>query len=95
MRDYELVCILRPATGDGDNAAVIERVKGFIDGLGGTITKCDEWGMRKLAYPIQGLREGYYVLLVFAMQPQVTKDLERDLKLTEAVIRHLLVRQGE
>lgn len=95
VRDYELVFIVNPQTGEENTEAVIERVKGFITNAGGEIAKVDPWGLRRLAYPIRDSRDGLYVVAQFKMEPKATADLERNLKLTEEILRYLLVRLGE
>ena len=95
MRDYELVLIVHPEVADEDVTGVIERVNGLITGGGGEITKTDPWGRRRLAYPIDGQREGYYVVEQIRMDPSKTTDLERSIRLMENIIRYLLVRVGE
>ncbi len=95
MRDYELVVIINPEVPDEENTRVIDRVGQLIGSGGGEITKTDPWGRRRLAYPINGHREGFYVVEQFRMQPEATGELERSLKLNEDIIRYLLVRIGE
>ena len=95
MRDYELVVIISPQVAEENVESITERVKQFVANAGGEVTKTDPWGLRKLAYPINDFREGYYVVLQFKMDPKGTNNLERDLKLTEEIIRYLLVRLGE
>ena len=95
VRDYELVFIIKPDVGDENTEGVIERVKQYIANANGEITKVEPWGLRKLAYPISDFREGYYVVMQFRMDPKATAELERSIRLTEDIIRHLLVRLGE
>ena len=61
---------------------------------GGTITDINRWGKRKLAYPIKSFKEGEYYLTQFKIDPSITHELESNLKLTEEILRHLLVRLG-
>ena len=92
MRDYELVFIVSPEVPDENVGTIIERVSDFITSRGGTVTKVDPWGRRKLAYPIDGHREGNYVLLQFRLDPRLTGELDTSLRISEDIIRHLLVR---
>ncbi len=94
MRDYELVYIIRPTAGEEEVAALNERVQGWIAGEGGEVQKVNPWGRRRLAYPIDRFRDGTYVQVNFRSQPNTLGGLERQLKLSEDVIRYLLVRQG-
>lgn len=92
MRDYEMVFIIHPEI-DGDEAeGVIDGVKDLITRNEGKVTKVESWGLRKLAYPIKKQQEGRYVLMEFDLEPQNISEIERVLKLTEPVIRHLIIR---
>jgi len=95
MREYELVVIINPEIPDEENTQVVDRVAQLIAAGGGEITKTDSWGRRRLAYPIDRHREGFYVVQQFRMAPEATAELERSLKLNEDIIRYLLVRIGE
>ncbi|MCL5074585.1 MAG: 30S ribosomal protein S6 [Chloroflexi bacterium] len=92
LRDYELMFIISPEVADDNIDNVIERVSHLVTNGGGEVAKVDPWGRRKLAYPIDGFREGSYVLLQFQAEPEAIKDLERNLLLSEDILRHLLVR---
>lgn len=97
MRPYELMTVLRPDLGGEDEFnAYIETLQGFITKQAGTITNVDHstpWGRRKLAYPIQDLTEGYYVLMHFDLDPTNVLELERSLKLAEPVLRYLMIQE--
>ncbi len=95
MRDYELVYIVTPEVADDELDKTVEKVNQFITGHGGSIDKIDRWGRRKLAYPIKDRREGNYVLTHFKFDPKDTTELESDLRISEDVLRHLLVKLGE
>jgi len=92
LRDYELVYILSPQLEAEALDAAIAKVNQNITGKGGSIASEDRWGKRKLAYPIKHFQEGTYVLLKFKMKPAFSKELETNLKITEEVLRHLLVK---
>jgi small subunit ribosomal protein S6 len=92
MRNYEFTFIAHPDVEDEGLAGVTEKVSQFITESGGQIANVDHWGRRRLAYPIQKQTEGYYVLMQVQLDPKSIGELERNLKLTEEVIRHLLVR---
>jgi small subunit ribosomal protein S6 len=92
MRNYELVLIVRPEVDEEGLAAVVETVKGVVKRGDGEVSKVDLWGLRRLAYPIQKLREGQYVLMYLDMATEGVAELERNLGLSEQVIRHLVVR---
>jgi small subunit ribosomal protein S6 len=75
--------------------AEMERVKGFIDRFGGTIDKIDDWGRRKLAYPIQKLTEGMYSFITYSSEGDTPKEVEARLRLQENVLRFLTIRRDE
>jgi small subunit ribosomal protein S6 len=90
MRDYELVFIVHPDLDETSLKDVVEKVKGWITEAGGSITKADFWGKKRLAYAIRKQKEGHYVLLHAQMDPSVGSLLERNLRFTEPVLRFLL-----
>lgn len=95
MRDYELVLVISPDVGDEGLPATIERAHQYIQTNGGEIKQVDEWGRRRLAYPIRRATEGYYVITRFALEPQSVRGLEAGLDLAEDVLRHLVVKLEE
>ena len=95
MREYELVFVISPEVADENLGTTTEKVSQFISNRGGSIDKVEPWGRRKLAYPISDFREGNYVLLQFKMDPQNVTDLESSLRISEEVLRYLVVRLGE
>jgi small subunit ribosomal protein S6 len=92
MRSYELAFIIHPQADEAGVAAVEERISQLVTAAGGEVISVDRWGRRRLAYPIQKQREGIYVVMQLQLQPQNVADLERGLKLTEEVMRYLLVK---
>jgi small subunit ribosomal protein S6 len=96
VRPYELVIIFNPGL-EGEEAynAQIERVTSIIADNGGEVEKADKWGRRRLAYEIKGLTEGYYVVIRFNAPNSAGAEVERVLKITDTVVRHLLVRLDE
>lgn len=96
MRPYEAVVVLTP-TLESEEAyeSVIVRLQKVITDGGGVVRAVERWGRRRLAYPIERQHDGYYVLLQFDSEPAVTKELDRVLRITDAVLRHLVVRRHE
>jgi small subunit ribosomal protein S6 len=92
MRRYELMLVLQPDAAEDRAAAVIDRVTRQVVASGGQIVKVAPWGRRRLAYPIDRYRDGSYHILVFEAPPTVIDELERDLKISEEVLRHLVVK---
>jgi len=95
MRAYELTFIVHPELDDSAFNEVVEGVKVWISDSGGEITQIDFWGKRKLAYEISKQTEGNYVLMKTNMAPTFCAELERNLGLTEQVLRYLIVSTEE
>jgi small subunit ribosomal protein S6 len=95
MRSYETMYILSPDLSEEERKGLIERFKNLIIENGGEITNFDEWGKRKLAYPIDKKPEGYYVLMNFNSDSRVSRELERVYKITDGVLRYLIIRTDE
>ncbi len=89
---YELVYIVRPTVDEQALAAVNERVEKIVSNNRGEIVRRDDWGKRRLAYPILKFNEGFYTVLQLNLPPTAVRDLERSLTLTEEVMRYLVVR---
>lgn len=89
---YELGFIIPTSVQEPDAQTVIGTVQGWIEELGGSVTKVDYWGRRRLAYPIRDFREGYYVFLMLDFPSDKVSELERRLLLNDQVLRHLVVR---
>lgn len=89
MTNYEVMFIIDPALEDEKKEATIEAVKEIIASEG-EVGNVDVWGIRKLAYPIQKKTEGYYVVIEFKAQPTLPKELDRRLKISDNVMRHLI-----
>ena len=90
MTNYEVMFIIDPTLEDEVKEATVETVKGIIE-ADGAVDKVDVWGMRKLAYPIQKKNEGYYVVIEFKANPTLPKELDRRMRISDAVIRHLII----
>ncbi|HWP58228.1 MAG TPA: 30S ribosomal protein S6 [Candidatus Acidoferrales bacterium] len=91
---YETLFVLHPEQA-GRAKEFIERFKRIVEGLNGTVTHVEEWGIRDLAYRIQKQTKGYYSLMQFNAPPKAAAELDRNLKLSEGVIRHIIVRADE
>lgn len=86
--------ILDPALEDDKKDATVEAVKEIIASEG-EVGNVDVWGMKKLAYPIQKKNEGYYVVIEFKAETTLPKELDRRLKISDNVMRHLIVNKDE
>ena len=94
MINYEVMFVIDPAIEDDKKEATIEAVKGII-AAEGEVGNADVWGMKKLAYPIQKKNEGYYVVVTFQASPELPKELDRRLRISEVVMRHLIINKDE
>jgi small subunit ribosomal protein S6 len=92
--NYEVVYIMDPAIGEESIAALIQKFKTLVEAQG-TVTAVDEWGKRRLAYPINDLNEGYYVLMTFTSSPEIPKELDRVLKITDGIMRSMIICKDE
>ncbi len=91
---YEVLYIINPNLGEEDTQAVVEKFKTLIE-QNGTIDAIEEWGKRKLAYEINYISDGYYVLVKFTSGPDFPAELERILRNTETVMRSLVTLRHE
>ena len=91
---YEVLYVLNPNLTEEETQGVVEKFKTLIE-QNGTIDEMDEWGKRKLAYEINYLTEGYYVLVKFTSAPAFPAELDRILGITDGVIRSLVTLRGE
>lgn len=95
MRSYELIFIVHPQVEGDALTALLDNVKGLVERNGGRVVHVDPWGMRRLAYPIRKQWEGQYVLMRLEMETRGVAALERGLRLSEPILRHLIVRVEE
>ena len=94
-RQYELVYILPPETTEQQAADQHEQIAGIVSRMNGTIEKTENWGRRKLAYEIGRHKEGTYVLETIDGGGELMKEIDRRLKVSDLIIRHLIVRIDE
>ncbi len=94
MHKYEVLYIIRSGLEDEAKNALIERFNAIITQGGGTVDDIEEWGKRKLAYPIDDENEGYYVLEHFTSGTELPRELERNFRISDDVLRYLVTRVG-
>ena len=87
---YEVLYIIDPAQGEEGIAALVEKFKAMVEAEG-TLSNVDEWGKRRLAYPINDLVEGYYVYMTCDAKPEMPAELDRVFKITEGILRSIIV----
>ncbi len=95
LRDYEILYIVRPDLDEDQLGKAVKSVDTLIVNLGGSSEKTDVWGRRRLAYEVDHLREGHYVLTDFQIEPARVPEMEATLKISDTVFRHLIVRKPE
>lgn len=94
MRKYETLFVLKANIEEAARTALIEKFTGIINS-DGEVTKVDEWGTRKLAYEIEKLNEGYYILVDFKSSPDLPRELERNFRISDDVLRFVVINKEE
>ncbi|AGC67156.1 30S ribosomal protein S6 [Thermoclostridium stercorarium subsp. stercorarium DSM 8532] len=94
MVNYESIFVVNPQLEDEKIKEIIEKMKSLVES-NAQLEKIEEWGKKKLAYEIAKQKEGYYVLMQFTAEPNFPAELERVYKITEGVIRYLIVKRDE
>lgn len=93
MNPYEALYIIVPELDEEATKATIEKFKGIVESNAGEVVGVDEWGKRRLAYPIDYKTEGYYVLMSFNSAPEFPAELERNFKNDERIMRYMVTRK--
>ena len=93
MNNYEAVLIFKTELADADRNALLDRFKGHIE-ENGEVVSVDDWGKRRLAYEID-LKEGYYYIVDFKSEPDHIKEFERRLRLSDFVLRYMVIRKED
>jgi small subunit ribosomal protein S6 len=91
-RTYEILFIADPNLSEPDVDTLTAQVQGFVEKEGGKIDKVEKWGKKRLAYEVRRQREGYYVLITTLGGAALVKEVERRMKVTDGIIRHITVR---
>lgn len=95
MKAYELLFFVAPTISEETRVNVMTRIESTITGAQGTVDNVDNWGKRKLAYEINGLTDGDYTLIDFHANPADVAELDRILRITDAVVRHMIVKRED
>ncbi len=96
MNKYEVMYVIDTALEDQARTEVVNRFSGIVENNGGKVERVDEWGKRRLAYPINYKTEGYYVLMYMSAPADLPRELERNFKISDAILRYLVTRlEGE
>lgn len=89
---YETVCIVKPDVAEDVIKGIVQKATSAIETGGGQVTRLDEWGRKRLAYPIQKKNDGYYFVLYYSSSPDASKEVGRLLKLNEDVLRYQTIK---
>ena len=95
LNKYESIYILKADMEKEEMTTLIEKFKTLVESAEGKIESVEEWGTKKLAYPIQKMEQGYYVLMNFEAKPEFIVELERMYKINDKVIKFITVRKDE
>ena len=95
LNKYESIYIVNPEVDAEGIKGLVEKFNALIESKGGKVTETNEWGMKKLAYPIKKFTQGYYVLVNFEAKPEFVDELERIYKITDDVIKFITVRKED
>lgn len=92
-RDYELGFIISPEVSEEETRSLLDRLEQIVAQHDGQVIKVNQWGRRRLAYPIERHRDGHYVFIDMILTPETVIELERTLKVSEIVLRHMLTKR--
>jgi small subunit ribosomal protein S6 len=93
LREYEMVLIFNPDLEEEALSSSLEKLTGWIDSNGGSVISQEQWGRKRLAYPIRSFRQGIYVLARYNGESKLNQELEANLKFAEEVLRYLVVKK--
>ena len=93
MRKYEMLYILSTELTDEAREQIISKFENLVSSNGGTVSKVDKWGVKKLVYPINYKTEGYYVLMNYECAPELISEMERQLRINDMVMRHMVIKK--
>jgi small subunit ribosomal protein S6 len=95
MNKYEILYILSADLEDAVREAEIEKYKAIVETSGGEVENVDKWGVKRLAYPINYKTDGFYVLMTFGAAPEIPAELERQMRISDIVVRFLVTRKDK
>ena len=93
MTNYEVLYIVSPSVSEEEREALISKFKTFVESKNGTVAGIDKWGLKKLAYPISFKTEGFYVLMNYAAEAEVSTAMESLMRITDGILRAIVVRK--
>ncbi|MFA6865926.1 MAG: 30S ribosomal protein S6 [Clostridia bacterium] len=92
MNNYQLLYIINNEIAEEAKNEIVDKFVGVIESLSGTVETVDKWGAKKFAYPIQRMKQGYYVLIKFSAGPDVPAEIDRQMKNNDKILRQLITR---
>ncbi|HEY3376193.1 MAG TPA: 30S ribosomal protein S6 [Armatimonadota bacterium] len=95
MRPYEIMYILQPTLSAEEQTALVDRYNDLITSMEGSVEKTDRWERRQLAYELKGFKDGYYVVVNFQGSAALVAEIDRQMKITEPILRHMVIRRDE
>jgi len=95
MSDYELVAIISPEIDEEGMGRIIDEVGKRVTNRGGAVNETNKWGKRKLAYPLRKFKEGNYISTRFKLDSKLIKEVEAEIRASEEILRHLVVKIGD
>ena len=90
MKSYEVLYIIKANATDDVKDAIVEKFSALVTSLNGTVDTVDKWGMKKFAYPINYMNEGYYVLMAFTADTSIPAEIERQMRISDDIIRNMI-----
>ena len=93
MNNYEILYIIQNELEDDAKASVVDKYKELVESLGGVVDSVDKWGTKKFAYTMDYKNEGYYVLMNFQADATAPAEIERKMKIDDAVMRSMILRK--
>lgn len=94
MKKYEVMFIVKPAEEEA-LSNVVTKFENLLQANGGTVEKVDRWGKRRLAYEVKEHAEGHYYLMFFSAEPKVIAELDRVMKITDEILKHMIIKEDE
>ena len=92
MRRYETIFIIKPSVGEEEITAIIDKTTAIITEFDGSIVNLDQWGLKKLAYPIKKELQGYYVFAEYAGKPEAVAEAERIFKIDDRILKYMTIK---
>ena len=93
MNKYEVLYIIDASADDATKEAQIAKYSALVTAAGGTVEAVDNWGIKKFAYPMEFKNEGYYVLMTFSAPAELPAEMERQMRISDSIIRYLVIRK--